>query len=167
MRNHKESSLGFTLIEVLMVMALIALLSTIALPVIGKSIERAKIAKAKTEMAAMESAFKAYFSTYNEWHANLSSGVLDMDLVNMLQGVNAKGMNPNGVSFMEFTQGSLSPRGYLDPWGRPFRYAVDHNYDGVTLANGQPVRRQVTLWSSGPEPAIANDDVVSWKIIIL
>jgi len=56
---------AFTLVEMLVVIAIIAILASILLPVLSTIKTKAKIAQAKQEMANLETAIKAYESEYN------------------------------------------------------------------------------------------------------
>lgn len=55
---------GFTLVELLTVIAIIAVLAALLLPVISIAVTKARIARAKTEEASIVNAVEAYDSTY-------------------------------------------------------------------------------------------------------
>jgi prepilin-type N-terminal cleavage/methylation domain-containing protein len=58
---------AYTLVELLIVIAIIGVLAALLLPVLKSAVQRAKIAKAKTEMAAIATAIKSYESTYGRF----------------------------------------------------------------------------------------------------
>jgi type II secretion system protein G len=58
---------GFTLIELLVVIAIIAILAGLLLPALARSKEKAKVAKARTEMSNIAAAIKQYESDYNRY----------------------------------------------------------------------------------------------------
>jgi prepilin-type N-terminal cleavage/methylation domain-containing protein len=69
---------GFTLIEVLIVVIILAILATISIPQFSKMTKRARLAEAWTGLAAIRTAEAVYYLSWDTYTTNTS--VLDMDL---------------------------------------------------------------------------------------
>ncbi len=55
---------------------------------------------------------------------------------------------------------------FLDPWGSPYRLAVDANYDNHVLLPSERVKSVAVAWSMGPDGIDqhgTHDDIASWK----
>lgn len=57
--NRRQS--GFSLIEIVIVLAILALVAGTAVPLAGKNVQRSKIAETRAELAALPAAVSAYF----------------------------------------------------------------------------------------------------------
>ncbi len=68
MRNNKS---GFSLVELMVVVAIIGILATIAIPNFSKFQNKAKQSNAKAELSAIFTAEKAYFAEYSSYYHNL------------------------------------------------------------------------------------------------
>ena len=129
-RPSKEA--GFTLTEIMVVVFIIGLLSTVVLINVLGARTDAQLKKARTNVTSLANALEQYS--------------LDMyDYPTTEQGLEALVTEPSGAS----TAGSYRKGGYinkvpLDPWGRPFVYRrpaerSDKAYDLYSLgADGEP-----------------------------
>jgi prepilin-type N-terminal cleavage/methylation domain-containing protein len=184
---------GFTLVELLVVITIIALLAGLLLPVIIGAIKKAEIAKAKSEVAAIATAVDQYQVEYGKYPGQSSSSAQDhpysgdyQNLINTLRGNDLKiggYTNPRGMVFLsvEDTNKAMTASAALnfvmyDPWGNRYGVIADWNYDGkidkpANQADGGNVYgRGVAVWSYGPNAKgtlkqDANDGthIRSWK----
>lgn len=182
---------GFTLIEILVVISIIAILAGMIVPTFFYAKTRAKNAKAQVAVKALETAFKSYLDTYKVWPSGLGHDqAYDISddkfspppfkVFSMLRGENDAVLNPQGIAFYEF-ESTTNYTGYestaLDPWSDPppwgdstkwYAYQVmfDDDYDTKISINGQDVYRSVLVWSIGENRTNEygeGDDVASWK----
>lgn len=172
---------GFTLVELLVVMGIVAVLVALLLPSLGAARRQANLARARSEVANLQSALLSYYTLYSRFprHGSFGSGMADPEasvsgglqvnaaLVRMLSGEdNPAGQNPRRVAFMEFPGGD---GGFLDPWDRPYRYMCDFNYDNRVEISGyggtdiELFGRSVAVWSTGPRGLdVVGDNLTSW-----
>lgn len=106
---------AFTLMEMLVVMAVIGLLMGLLFPALMNARERAKITRARAEVNALQQAWQAYWNVYKTFP---SFSEMTPDAVLELGGGNT-----NGIAFMEF-DARHETEGFLDPWGVPYRISL-------------------------------------------
>lgn len=58
---------AFTLVEMLVVIAIISILAGILVPVVGRAKTKSRVAAARVEMAGLELAIKTYHNDYSRW----------------------------------------------------------------------------------------------------
>ena len=174
---NKCSLPGFTLVELLVVIAIITILAGMVMPMFYSAKERAREAKAKVEVKALESAFKAYLDTYKVWPAAFFAyDDIDGDLFKTLRGDSDPVLNPQGIAFYEFGNMTNYPNQTTayDPWSDPsvpsslkaYKVKFDQAYNNVISIGGQDVYRSVVVWSLGKDrgdDSGGGDDVASWK----
>ena len=128
---------AFTLIELLTVIAIIAILAAITFGIIKGVNERAAIGQAKTELSSLSLALEAYKLQYGDypWAASTttSSGATLYAALNGQAG--PKGAAITGKKFIEMTKFTVvtaagaTPTDFdaagnylVDPWGRQYNY---------------------------------------------
>jgi general secretion pathway protein G len=135
---------GFTLIEIMVVVVIIGILAAIVAPNIFDQPDRARIVKAKQDIAAVESALNLY---------KLDNFVYP----STQQGLEALVAPPQG----EPVARNWKPGGYLktvpkDPWGNPYQY----------LSPG--VKGEIDVFSLGSDNKPGGDgsagDIGNWNL---
>lgn len=171
-RGTKDAANGcraFTLIELLLVIAIMGLLMGLVLTGLSRAQSRGKVLKARRDIAQLKTALSAYYADYSQF-PNIGSNSRDSgyivtgeDVVQILRGrENHNGQNPKRRTYMDFHASSTR---MLDPWENRYRIAMDTNYVGeVSVPGGVTLRMGVAAWSAGPDGSDGtDDDVRSWR----
>lgn len=106
----KQSQSGFTLIEVMVVVVILAILATLIVPKIINRPEQARVVKAQQDVLAIQNALELY---------KLDNGFYP----STDQGLQALSTKPNSNPKPEnYAQGGYLKRLPVDPWGHPYQY---------------------------------------------
>ena len=73
MFSSRNSQRGFSLVELMVVVAIIGVLATIAIPSIGKYIAKARQTEAKTGLSSLYTSEKAFYAEYNAYHSSFQA----------------------------------------------------------------------------------------------
>jgi len=177
---------GFTLMEILVVMTIIAILAGIMMPAVNKVMGNAKIKNAQQTALQLVSSISTYQTEYRRFpvEANQLDGTdvrveTDETLMNILLGQdnnqynprsrsfyssrNARGRPPrNGLVFNEDGGGRL-----YDPWGNYYQVMMDVDtnhriqppFQKEQMAGANIVAKSIVVWSLGPDGQEAGDGV--------
>ena len=135
---------GFSLIEVMVVVVILAILAAIVVPKVLSRPDQAKIVKAKEDVMAIQNAMDLY---------KLDNG----SYPSQAQGIKALVTKPTTAP----VPANYAPGGYLhqlpvDPWGNPYRYAnpgkhgqIDiYTYGANNQATGTGVNATIGNWNA-------------------
>lgn len=167
---------GFTLMELLVVMSIIALIVGILIPVVGKAQQSAWRARTRDELSQVVQAWEAYLMEYRKF-PNTAISQMDITANRILSGTESNAFyNTSKIVFLEFTTNQMAV-GYIDHWGGMVQVCLDNGlggddaaYNGQVLYNGDVVKKSAIAWSKGQAngepgnpPNAAGDDIKGWK----
>ena len=152
----------FTLIEMLIVLIIALILAGIILAANSKIQQKAEIAKAKAQIAKIETAMESYFQHYGEYpnDAGFKSGDLSLDELNMLR-------DPNGKLFVDWElDEDMSDA--KDPWGQNFVLDIPGtmnkgSYDILSRGPDEQYGNGGGTTKANAHNFDDNDDITNWK----
>jgi general secretion pathway protein G len=134
-----RQSNGFTLIEMLVVLGIIALLATLVAPQVVRYLSKAKSDTAAAQLRNLEGAIELYFLDLGHYPPK--------DALDHLLSANSDSPSWNGPYLK-------NPEGLIDPWGRPFVYVLPgahgdydlYSYGSDGEPGGEGENRDITSW---------------------
>lgn len=174
------SSRAFTLIELLIVIAIIGILMALLFPAVNGAIDAARKAQAKNDVTQIATAVVAYETEYGKLpDIGGEKGNVDGDLVKTLTAERTNN-NPRKIVFIEIGQwkknsksGTNDSGAFLDAWGNPYKIAIDHDYDNTISGAGKSpgptvsgLRKKVAVWNdltNATDPKSKRRGVGSWE----
>lgn len=141
-RSNQSSRRGFTLLEVLLVVAILVALAAFAVPSLLGVQEGSNKKQAKTQAYTFSKEVRLYQQDTGMFPSN------EQGLMALKQAPNPPPKNWNGPY-------DTNPA-ILDPWGAPYNYLYPGN------RNGDP--RAPDIWSNGPDRQNGTaDDIGNWE----
>ena len=141
--NKVRNNRGFTLLEIIVVVAIIAILASYIAPKIAGRVDDARISKAKSDIRVLESSLELYKLDNFLYPSNE-------------QGLEALVNKPAGEAARNWRDGGYIKKLTKDPWGNDYRYV----YPG---ANGE-----FDVYSLGADNAVGGEgeaaDIGNWNL---
>jgi prepilin-type N-terminal cleavage/methylation domain-containing protein len=174
--RHKRRYNGFTLIELIVVIAIIVILAGLVLSTVGYVQKKAARSRVETEIAAMSAACESYKADNGTYPASSATNTLDartyldssdpaysaasLFLYERLMGVTSgnRSETPSGKTYFTFKPNMLLPAppstadvtAIRDPFGNSYGYSTAYQHDldqGIPPTHGY--NPTFDLWSTG------------------
>lgn len=185
-----KTSRGFTLVELLVVISIIAVLMGLLFPVAGSVMRSAKKTQAKNDALQIASAIKGYYTEYGRFPIDSGSNdttlTNDGDLGDLYKVLlasprnddNVRDNNPRLIVFLDAKDAKNGRGGidedyvFRDPWGQPYQVVIDANYDNEIpslpspFSLERPLRDTVAVFSPGDPEEKKSDEkkaVATWN----
>ncbi|HEY5812468.1 MAG TPA: prepilin-type N-terminal cleavage/methylation domain-containing protein [Terrimicrobiaceae bacterium] len=156
----QKSPQGFTIIELLVVVAIIGVLMSLLFPAVQGALDAAKKAQAKNDVMQIATAIVGFDTEYGRLPgSNSAPQELGTNILGALTG-NDTNLNPRKIIFLEVLnyrkgKGGILKDIFVDPWEKPYYVALDENYDnqvgvstnGMTTSNAA-IMKKVGVWNN-------------------
>ena len=136
---------GFTLIEIMVVVIIIGLLAAVIVPTVISKVDEAKVAKAKADIQALETALTEFRLDNSKYPTSE-------------QGLTALVTQPTDPSIKHWRPGGYIQRVSKDPWGNDYQYVYPgthgkeydvFSYGADGAPGGEGIDADIGNWNIG------------------
>lgn len=165
-RSGLRRTRGFTMIEMLVVIAIVTLLSGLVLAALSNARKRAGIQRQEALLGVLEKGcIERYATDFGEYPASNGNDAImgNEQLLKALQTTDKDGPYIKLKEFKTIDSNNNGSQELADEWFQPLRYIHSRDYGRET-----PMARSFRLWSIGPDAIDdpmnpESDDIVNWK----
>lgn len=172
---NRGTSRAFTIVEMLVTIAVIAILAAILIPTVNKAFAKSRRLAVQNELINFAQAVDLYFQEYGRLPIPGGTSYSTNDTAQVLQVLQGSNIvsgtvnipNPRKIIFYE---GELisSDIKFEDVWGNPISLQFDTDYDNKIEYDNKvdpkvEYAARVLVISPGPNPNDTSDDVLSVK----
>jgi general secretion pathway protein G len=146
---------GFTLLEVLIVTAVIAAILAIVIPVVQTAFHKMRVHQAQADISTLELALEGYKSKYGKYPDENPADRVPVD------ALEDDGGDPS-TPFMKFSDKRLVSNVFIDPWNTPYYYQSPgaHQTGFVDIVSAGPDRQMdASNWSDSDN----DDNIDNWS----
>ncbi|MGB9846871.1 MAG: prepilin-type N-terminal cleavage/methylation domain-containing protein [Desulfotomaculales bacterium] len=139
LKRFRKDQRGFTLVELLVVVAIIGILAAFLVPRLLGYTNQARVSKAQGDLASMKSIVEAYAANEGQGYYPAADNGTDNGI--------AKALQSKGIRWTGGTDG------IKDPWGTAYQYKTAQGANSVD-------NQHYLLQSAGPDKQLdTNDDI--------
>ena len=180
MKNRDIAKSGFTILELLVVVFIMALLLAISLVAVNKIQRQARVKQAKAEMKQLNNGIRDYFVEYGRppcspalIATNSGSDLVFIEdqwvsVIAFMLPQNASHLgteaNPRKRQFVALTDFTIEDGEIVDPWGTPYRIILDTDFDddprggSALMSAGPPSGTWGVRWGDQNDLSVAAGD---------
>ena len=139
-KNYKRKQAGFTLIEIMVVVVILAILGSVVVPNLLSNVDDSRITKATTDIKSLETALDLY---------RLDNSVYPTEEQGLEALVNKPSGSPEPRKWKQYIK--ELPK---DPWGEDYIYEVDGDkttilsYGADLQEGGEGTAADISNWSN-------------------
>lgn len=180
-KSANRSDCAFTLLELIVVIAIIVVLAGLSFPAVQSILERAKKVQAKNDLTQIVTAVNAFYTEYGRYPTtattdaaatyggSASSKALFDELRAKTANLNTRQIvliSPPEDAIAANPKGKIGSDGqFHDPWGNAYLIRIDADYDNQITnpyglsgnAGPDPLRQGVIGWSIGKDTKLGNN----------